>query len=217
MLKTDGANLIMLRFTSLLIFVQELRFCTFRDMGHKSHAVDSVEPEEISATRAIETFSSSFPVNTQRCCTEKPYTERSLSWSKEGRDRYVTNKCFVQVDQSSTTGKQPLLRMVTRNGESSFKTPVVMCPGNGHWTNRNTCHMPWFQVEEILLVKELVLISRGGRMWLGRDCDTCFLRALLYHRLNGSAGSHPCQGRHELARALAENVDYGIPWAPDGF
>lgn len=99
-----GASLIMLGCTPLLVFVHELRFCTFREVCHKSHAVDCVEPEEIPAMRAMESFSRSLPVNTQTCWVDKASTERRTSWSKKDWGRSVTKtKTATKGDQSFTT------------------------------------------------------------------------------------------------------------------
>ncbi|EOB01749.1 hypothetical protein Anapl_08707 [Anas platyrhynchos] len=118
---------------------QELRFCTFRDMGHKSHAVDSVEPEEISATRAIETFSSSFPVNTQRCCTEKPYTERSLSWSKEGRDRVAGSDAVPETGDKYFDSSSALGNKHKRTGTVLFEWLGFQYKGTTDSSRRRCC------------------------------------------------------------------------------
>lgn len=60
-----GTCLAMLRDTPLLVFVHELRFCSFRDISHKFRAVGCVMPEEIPVIRAVGSFSSSLPVTTQ--------------------------------------------------------------------------------------------------------------------------------------------------------
>lgn len=85
-----GISLVMLRRTVLLVFLHKLRFCTCREVCHKSYAVDYVKLEEIPATRAVESFSNSLPVNTQICCFEEAPPERRTYWSKKGWEKCLT-------------------------------------------------------------------------------------------------------------------------------
>lgn len=141
-----GVSLVMLRWNTLLVFIHKLRFCTCREVCHKSYAVDYVKLEEIPATRALESFSNSLPVNTQICCFEKAFPERRTYWSKKGWEKFVTKI-------KTTTMKTKVLIQLTS-------------PCSGEWITMITIILRYLQclvVEVVIGPTEMDVAPRALR------------------------------------------------------
>lgn len=139
-----GANMVMLRCTPLLVFVHKLRFCTFREVCHKSHVWSGLH-----GARGYSCHEGNGKFQQLPSCDHP----NLLHWEgiprmkdiliKKGWGRSVTKiRTATKGDQSSTTAYWPMIRVITFNGYNNFKTFAVSCYGNWHRTNRNRCCTP---------------------------------------------------------------------------